>query len=315
MTKHLLAGFAACLAAAGTANAFTPRVSDGVGVTEFEEWTFVTPEFWVKADDQGRSQFTLGSGVIAVADPDEWDDLGGPGGAGPKAPRPGNPDQTFDIGFNSQLMSPAVTVPTSGPVAIQFDYSWRPEDSQQAYVRAVYGDGSDAVLLDLNTGNTADTDMPDTNPDINATFQTVLAGLPSDSLALAFEMVDAGNDWWFAIDNIRVFNPLPGGEVYLEENFDGLLPELTGVLDDPEGAPLRNVGEPDERPGRLSDGTLGWTQEPPAGWEINTDDFVSTGPLGGPLQVTGVFGVTRVPEPTTVVLGAIAMGLFAARRR
>lgn len=45
------------------------------GATEWQGWSFVTPEFWTAADQQQRSTFTLGTGVIAVADPDEWDDF------------------------------------------------------------------------------------------------------------------------------------------------------------------------------------------------------------------------------------------------
>jgi Ca2+-binding RTX toxin-like protein len=51
------------------------------GTTEWRGWSFVTPEFWVAADVQARDEFTLGTGVIAVADGDEWDDFnGGAGG-------------------------------------------------------------------------------------------------------------------------------------------------------------------------------------------------------------------------------------------
>ncbi len=51
------------------------------GTTEWRGWSFTTPEFWTAADQQARGEFTKGTGVIAVADGDEWDDFnGGAGG-------------------------------------------------------------------------------------------------------------------------------------------------------------------------------------------------------------------------------------------
>ena len=47
------------------------------GVVEFEGWTFLDKNSWVAtAGDQGRAQFTLGEGIVAVADGDEYSDLG-----------------------------------------------------------------------------------------------------------------------------------------------------------------------------------------------------------------------------------------------
>lgn len=289
MKKFFVLATVAMAVCASTAFAYTPRVSDGVGVTEWEEWTFATPEFWVAADNQGRDQFTKGTGVIAIADPDEWDDVGSPGG-GFRGPG----DEA--IGFNSQLMTPNFAVTAGTPVVVQFDYSWRPEDSQQAYVRA---SGVSEPLLDLNTGNTVDSSDPATNPDINGTYTNVVVPT-SGEMSLAFEMVDAGNDWWFAIDNVTVLNAVDNS-VLFSENFDGLADSLGTVLDDESGD---------------LDGVVGWTQEAPEGWSINTDDFVSTGPIGGPLGVKGVFGLTRVPEPSTfALLGLSLAGLLGIRRR
>lgn len=65
------------------------------GTTEWQGWSFATPKFWVTADNQDRDQFTLGSGVVAIADPDEWDDHNSPASKG-----------TFD----SCLSTPSVAV-------------------------------------------------------------------------------------------------------------------------------------------------------------------------------------------------------------
>ena len=42
---------------------------------EWQGWSFVSPGFWTSAYGRNRTDFTKGSGVIAVADPDEWDDF------------------------------------------------------------------------------------------------------------------------------------------------------------------------------------------------------------------------------------------------
>ncbi|MHC4586509.1 MAG: hypothetical protein ACYS3N_18410, partial [Planctomycetota bacterium] len=45
------------------------------GVTEWAGWAFTDKAWWTEAaEDQGRSLFELGSGTVAVADPDEWSD-------------------------------------------------------------------------------------------------------------------------------------------------------------------------------------------------------------------------------------------------
>ena len=50
------------------------------GVTEWAGWGFANKAWWVQtAGDQRRSEFTLGQGTVAIADPDEWDDAGHPG--------------------------------------------------------------------------------------------------------------------------------------------------------------------------------------------------------------------------------------------
>ncbi|MBZ0255750.1 hypothetical protein K8I31_06785, partial [bacterium] len=50
-----------------------------LGVAEWKGWSFADKDAWVEvAEDQERSGFTSGSGVVAIADPDEWDDKGSP---------------------------------------------------------------------------------------------------------------------------------------------------------------------------------------------------------------------------------------------
>ncbi|QDU58686.1 PEP-CTERM sorting domain-containing protein [Aeoliella mucimassa] len=293
-----LAAAALCCVGNAFAGTYVPRADDSIGGRiEWEEWSFVNSTFWVDADNQGRDQFTKAQGVFAVADPDEWDDSRGPAGMGAQGPN------GEDIGYNTQLMSPTFDVIGTDILTINFDYSWRPEDTQQAFVRVQFDDGSDIVLLDLNTGNSVDSDDPLVNLDLNANYNDfVEVPATATTATLAFEMVDAGNDWWFAVDNISA-ESLFSSSVILSEDFESLASELGPGLDE-------------VREGSIEADVIGWTQTPPTGWMINTDDFVSTGPMGSTLGATGVYGITRVPEPSTCVLAGLAiLGLAAFRRK
>ncbi len=52
------------------------------GVDEWEGWSFANKDFWASVDDQSRSAFTSAVGNVAVADSDEYDDLGTGRGGG-----------------------------------------------------------------------------------------------------------------------------------------------------------------------------------------------------------------------------------------
>lgn len=100
-----------------------PGVGDPfVGVFEWEGWSFANRDFWIAAaagptgmPPGGREEFTLGQGTIAVADPDQWNDLG---------------DPANEIGFfNSLLVTPNIDLTprhtNENHLVIQFDSSWR----------------------------------------------------------------------------------------------------------------------------------------------------------------------------------------------
>lgn len=149
------------------------------GVTEFDGWTFFDPDSWVStAGDQGRSEFTKGSGVIAVADSDEFDDT------------------LADSPFDATLTTPSINIAgaVAGSLMLVFDSSWNMEP-QLGTVTVAY-DGGDAIEVLRYDENTA-----------RLTNQTV--SIPLDNPASANEMTiswtKAGrNNWWWAIDNIRV---------------------------------------------------------------------------------------------------------------
>lgn len=169
--------------------------SNLIGVTEFEGWTFVDKDWWIDtAGDQDRSGFVSASGKIAVADPDEWDDFGTVGPAST-----GLYDSTMRIS----------SIPLQGIAAntakLFFHSSWRPEDSQKASLTVKYNDpGNTSIELFRWTSQEVDpTFKPDAvNEAINLDLQNP-AG--ATNATLEFRIYDAGNDWWWAVDNINMF--------------------------------------------------------------------------------------------------------------
>ena len=169
---------------------------DNDGVSEWAGWSFADYKWWVQvAGDQTRSQFTLAKNVVAVADPDEWDDS-------PHAPSADNQ------WYKTWMATPEIDVSgiPAGTLFARFHSSWRPEfDSdyhQEGYILVSY-DGAEPVEMltwvsDPNSENYHDHNqneivtVPLNNPD------------GASNAKLTFGMREAGNDWWWAIDNLVV---------------------------------------------------------------------------------------------------------------
>jgi hypothetical protein len=163
------------------------------GAAEWEGWSFATPAFWTFADTQDRQNFTKGTGVVAIADPDEWDDLGNPEALGT---------------YNSLLVTPAINIGSVGvgQLAVQFDSSWRDEDTQTAIIEVDYGNGfvpalrweSDSMSPFFHNDNANETVFLKLNNPAGAT-----------TARLRFGLINATDDWWWAVDNIRVGQAIP----------------------------------------------------------------------------------------------------------
>jgi len=135
--------------------------------------------------------FELGTGTVAIADPDEWDDA----------------DHT-DGYFNSFLATPAIDVSGVMTDALQLTFasSWRPEfDSNyhQTGNITVSFDGGDPVQILLWESDSSSENFKDyaTNEMVTVEIDKP-AG--AQSMVLTFGCFDAGNDWWWAIDNIEI---------------------------------------------------------------------------------------------------------------
>jgi hypothetical protein len=164
------------------------------GVEEWEGWSFTTPAFWTFADTQDRQNFTKGTGVIATADPDEWDDLGNPEALGT---------------YNSLLVTPSINITGvgAGLLKLNFDSSWRDEDTQTAVIEVNYGSGFTEVL---RWESVAGPNFH--NDNANESVEVMLNNpLGATSAIVRFGLVNATDDWWWAVDNIVVSAvPEPG---------------------------------------------------------------------------------------------------------
>lgn len=169
------------------------------GVTEWAGWSFADKEWWVAvAGDQRRSEFVRGTGVVAIADSDEWDDL-------PHA------DSAANGWFDTFMTTPSIAVVAGTTLAISFDSSWRPEFDdnyhQTANVVASFDVGAPLEVL-LWESDPTSPDFKDAVPDEEVDLDIpVPAG--ATEVVLTFGFFDAGNDWWWAIDNIGVDGEVP----------------------------------------------------------------------------------------------------------
>lgn len=230
-----------------TPEGWTRTVDAPQGTTEWQGWSFATPEFWTSADGQQRASFTLGTGVIAIADGDEWDDFNGGSVAGDD--------------FATMLTTDAISLAGLGDGAaalkLSFDSSFRPYDAQTGEVLVSFDGGEFASLLTLDTST-----VPGGTSSLSRANETVSIDLTAPVGALEvrfrFDYRDADNDWWWAIDNLSLASVTIERPVLLAEDFDGL--PLQGVVDEP-GDPTVPV----------------WTPTPPEGWSQEVADTTSQG--------------------------------------
>ncbi len=162
----------------------------GLGVDEWIGWTFADKNWWADtAGDQQRTLFTNASGVVAVADPDEWDDIDSPGSQGT---------------YTSFLSTPPINVSGAAPesILLTFDSSWRDEDTQAANITVTFdSDFPEEILFWSSDPNDPAFHDDAPNETVNIEINNP-AG--ASEMVITFGMLDATNDWWWAIDNVQV---------------------------------------------------------------------------------------------------------------
>ena len=182
------------------------------GVFEWAGWNFAKRDWWVTtAGDQNRSGFVNASGTIMVADPDEWDDADHPGGP-PSGP-------WYDTFISTPSISLVGVQPNS--VTLDFDSSWRDEFDdnyhQAANITVSYDGGAAIEILRWESTN-ASPNFHDDAPNEHVTLG-LNNPLGASSMVLTFGLFDAGNDWWWALDNIAIegLSALDNGDLSIND--------------------------------------------------------------------------------------------------
>ncbi|WP_327250500.1 phosphocholine-specific phospholipase C [Streptomyces sp. NBC_01244] len=158
------------------------------GTEELTGWSFLSRQFWFPAG-QERPAFDRALGIVAVADPDDWDDTGSPSGRG-----------TFD----STLTTPAVAIPAgTGTLHLGFDSHYRQESPQEAEVTVEFDTGVTSRVLHYSGAASGNTNA---GRDQQNRLVTCSFPVPSDakSVKVNFRIHHAGNNWFWAVDNIRL---------------------------------------------------------------------------------------------------------------
>jgi hypothetical protein len=309
-----------------------------VGVEEWEGFTFTDPDWWYLVDNQNRSQFTRGGGAIAVADPDEWDDLGNPDSsdATEASLLPGSNFGSV-VHYNTELISPAIDITGSAAdsVKARFSSSWRPEIPQMAILWVSFDGGPRQKLFHWNS-DSSDTDPLDPQGDgvfkPAATNESLLVDIPNPagatSMQLTWQMPQADNDWWWAIDNLMIFTGSApadilaapdskvvlagGGAVSLETIPDGVGP-FTFAWTGPGGSPVTSdeVTDPANKltinaPAPADSGNYRVTVTNPAG-SIESNAAIRLVPFLFDLQPVDQTGTAGVVAGTDAFIDAVVL--------
>jgi MYXO-CTERM domain-containing protein len=161
------------------------------GPPEFFGFTFHDKQSWINTEaDQNRSSWVGGIGTVMVADPDAYDD--------------GAVDIAGQL-FNVRITTPAISLSgvAANSVILGFDSSFRVEGNQTALVDVTF-DGTNFInLLTYNSSLLTDGDT------INALHALQVNNPSSGTMSFRFSLVNAENNWWFAVDNVSVTGTIP----------------------------------------------------------------------------------------------------------
>ena len=315
-------------------NSGVPGIQNpSIGVFEWEGWSYADKDFWIEvSNNQGRSQFTGGEGTVAVADPDEWNDLG-------------NPANTVGF-YNTFLTTPSFDVNallnTGSRLKFQMNSSWRTqccddgeffapnENNKTATIRARFDDGSFMELLRWESApyfflDSSGAKLPSTNPahTANPFFKSIdldellfvdLTPLLSTihvNFKLEFGLSHAGDDFWWAMDNMQAISL-----TWVDGDMD-----LNGVLDTDDiddfaqamhSTEAYRADHFDELP------SLRGSPDPTFDFD-DIDWFVnllnSNGVAASQATIIAAIEAQAIPEPSTVCLAAVLLGVTFTRRR
>ncbi|MCX7427112.1 MAG: PEP-CTERM sorting domain-containing protein, partial [Planctomycetia bacterium] len=267
-------------------NSFTPtppanwsvdnsRMPTG-GVPEWRGWTFVSPELWVAAEDQGRSGFLKGQTVIAVADSDEFDDF-----------------TSGEGNYDTSLDTPEISLAnvTANSVSVTFDSAWQDEENQTATVTVSYDGGTPIEILRWESAAGAYFHDDNTNETTTLNLENPEG---AEKMVLTFAYFNSRNNWFWAIDNLVIAGDVArilgdaNGDTFVDDKDASIL-----------GAHwMQNEG-------------VGWGDG-----DFNEDGVVNDKDAAIlAANWTGSGGGSDVPEPSTWVLILFGLAALALRRR
>ncbi|MDZ4781427.1 MAG: hypothetical protein SGJ19_14345 [Planctomycetia bacterium] len=177
------------------------------GVTEWAGWGFADNDWWsTVAGDQRRKEFSRGHGVVAIADPDEWDD------------DPHRPITNIDNTYSVYMATPTFSIADflEGELFLQFDSSFRPEccddgpayNDQSPVITASFDGAAPVEILRWSSDPTSPR-FKDENSTNEHIALAINAPAGTQTLQLDFGLERAENDWWWAVDNVQVTNTVP----------------------------------------------------------------------------------------------------------
>jgi hypothetical protein len=192
----------------------TPEYAANDGRTEWAGWAFADVRWWPTVDNQNRANFLNATGGAAIADPDEWDDAPHLKGL-----------------FNSYMTTPEISVAgkAANSLVLAFDSSWRPEgfddgganwpvdengaaiNNQTAVITAQWDNGTPVEVVRWDSDNQDKAPGDFYKADNEFINEAAIAALNNpggaQKLTLKFGLIEAANDWWWAIDNVAVGEP------------------------------------------------------------------------------------------------------------
>jgi hypothetical protein len=177
----------------------------------------------------------------------------------------------------------SIAVAGKSNVSLTFDSSWRDEEfdeeghrllnnaqvnNQTAIVYASFDGAAPVQVVQWNSDETTpDPNFKDDAPNETLTFPVNIPG-GAQNMKLSFAYINAQNDWWWAIDNLKLQEG--AAAPFWSENFESVTlgPSVNERLSDTvfvQAATPDTAAKPNS-----------FTHTPPAGWSIN-NDALSTG--------------------------------------
>lgn len=167
---------------------------------EYNGWTQLEKNFWIaQQGSQGRDTWELGQGTVAVMDPDAFSDFATVPNHNLEAYTTLPPIHLTDVAANS--------------VKLDFDSSFRPETprlddehpnwiGQTGLLDASFDGGAtwDNVLLQNTETAGGQGSLDHANEHLTINIPNPAGG----TLLVRFGIVNATNDWWWGIDNIKI---------------------------------------------------------------------------------------------------------------